>query len=163
EGQVEEVGHVEQRDVVRLAPRDRLPAGPHEDAALGVVEVELVDPVPAGIDVAGVLVLVVEGEGVLVDLVALREARLVRLAGVVQHDAELGVDTRAHVEVPPLVEKVSLRRRSGPEDEEAEPQPSKPGAHRGAYRTIPKPLSSFGTSQARRRYRRSVSTRVDLR
>src|SRR5207249_3503926 len=71
-------------------------------------------------------------------------ARRLVLLGVVHHDAELRVDTRADVEVPPLVQKVSLRGRSGPEDGEAEHQPTGPGPHGGAYRMIPKPLSSFG-------------------
>jgi len=66
EGQVEEVAHVEQRDVVRLA-HEIACAHAREQPALRS-RVELVDPVAAGVDVSRVLVLVVEGERVLVEL-----------------------------------------------------------------------------------------------
>ena len=97
--QIERVQPVHEDDVVRLAPGDGLAAGAQEEGPLLVVQVQLVDAVAARVDVTRVLVLVVEGEALLVDVVALRLPGLEVAAVEVPRAVQVVV--QAVVEAPP--------------------------------------------------------------
>ena len=99
EGQIEGVQPVHEDDVVRLAPRDRLAARAQEQRALLVVEVQLVDAIATRVDVTRVLVLVVEGEALLVDVVALGEPRF--QVATVEVPRTVQIVVQAVVEAPP--------------------------------------------------------------
>ena len=97
--EVEGVQAVHEHDVVGFAPGDRLAPCAHEQRPLLVVQVQLVDAVAAPVDVARVLVLVVEGEALLVDVVALRLPRLQVLSVEVPRTVQVVV--QPVVEAPP--------------------------------------------------------------